>query len=210
MKARARSAIAATLAAAALFGGSVAAAQPPGRYVVEFRARPGGVFGHTYVAYGRIDHRGRLVHPRYAGFYPGGLLSDTPLLALLATPSRVSVEPRDRMLRSDLVYRREIGARTYARFASEIRTLGRERPLWHLTFYNCNSFAGDVAQWLGMQVPPALQMPRDFVRALYVLNRRSRRGEVYAAATGTAARTVAQSPDMLFLRAIADPRRPGG
>lgn len=190
--------LAAALAAAAIFVAG-AAAQPAanGRYAVEFRARSGGLFGHTYVAYGRLDARGRLRDPRYAGFYPSGALTDTVFLAVLAAPGHVSLKPRDRYVRSDLVYRREISPQTYARFTSEIRNLRRERPLWHLTLYNCNSFAGDVAEWMGLRVPPTLQLPKNFVRGLYDLNRRSGPGMAFAAAPRGG---VPQAPDMLFAR----------
>lgn len=195
---RAVRSIAAGLVAATVLAGASAAAAPAadGRYVVEFRARSGGLFGHTYVAYGRVDRDGRLRDPRYAGFYPSGALTDTPFLAVLAAPSHVSLKPRDRNVRSDLVYRREISPQTYARFSSEIRNLRRERPLWHLTLYNCNSFAGDVAEWMGMRVPATIQLPKNFVRGLYELNRRSRAGTAYAAARGG----TWQAPDVLFER----------
>lgn len=196
-------AIAAAFAAAAIIAGASAAAQPAtdGRYVVEFRARSGGLFGHTYVAYGRVDKSGRLRDPRYAGFYPSGALTDTPFLAVLAAPGHVSLKPRDRNVRSDLVYRREISPQTYARFSSEIRNLRRERPLWHLTLYNCNSFAGDVADWMGLRVPLTIQLPRGFVRDLYDLNRRSGPGMAYAAAPRGG---VPQAPDMLFERVLGN------
>ena len=195
-----RRSIAVALAAAALLAGAVATnAQPVDRYAIEFRARSGGIFGHTYVAYGRIDRLGRLSETRYAGFYPSGALTDTPLLAVLAAPSEVDLNPRDRTIRSDLVYRREIDARTYARMPSEIRSLRRSRPLWHLMLYNCNSFAGDVAESLGMQVPSTLEMPKDFVGGLYQLNRRTAPGVAYAAAGARAA-----TADALFWRVVRD------
>jgi hypothetical protein len=195
----ARRTIAAGLAAAALLVNS-AVAQASGRYVVEFRARSGGIFGHAYIAYGQVDGRGRLLHPRYAGFYPSGILEDTPLLAVLATPSLTSFKPRDRTMRSEMVYRREISRAMYAALPGEVRELRRDRPLWHLTFYNCNSFVADVAEWMRLRVPPTLQLPKDFVRGLYVLNRRSAPGFIYAQASATG--RVAQPSDMLFRRAI--------
>jgi hypothetical protein len=73
-----------------------AAAAAASRYVVEFRARDGGVFGHTYVAYGLTDRDGRLRRPHYAGFYPSGVLSQTALLAILVTPAKVGSEPGTR------------------------------------------------------------------------------------------------------------------
>jgi hypothetical protein len=178
----------AALAGAAILAGAqgaaAATAGPGGRYVVEFHARPGGVFGHTHDV----------------GFYPDGVLSQTVLLAVLAAPASVGAEKSDKTDRPDIVYRREISASTYARFASEIRMLKRKRPLWQLILYNCNSFAGEVAQWMGMRVPSTLQLPKHFVRGLYVLNRRSAPGLAHAEAMPSD--RVVQAPDMLFLRVV--------
>lgn len=192
-----RRVLAVALTAAAFVADIAAAAQPAHRYAIEFRARAGGIFGHAYIAYGRVDAGGRLLRPRYAGFYPSGVLEDTPLLAVLATPSHIKFRPRD-TTRTDMVYRREISAGLYAALPSELRELRRDRPFWHLTFYNCNSFVADVAEWMGLRVPGTLQLPKDFVRDLYVLNRRSAPGFVYAEAT--AGGRIPQARDMLFLR----------
>ena len=197
MSARRRILAAALSAAALLAGSAVANARPAHRYAIEFRARSGGIVGHAYIAYGRLDASGRLLYPRYAGFYPSGVLEDTPLLAVLAAPGFVNLKPRDTR-RSDMVYRREIGAAVYAALPSEVRELRRDRPFWHLTFYNCNSFVADVAEWMGLRVPGTLQLPKDFVRDLYVLNRRTAPGFAYAEAM--AGGRVPQAPDMLFLR----------
>lgn len=190
--------LAAALTIAALL--PAVSATAASRYVVEFRARDGGVFGHTYVAYGPTDRDGVLRRPHYAGFYPSGMLSQTALLAVLVTPAKVGMEDWDRTKRTEMVYRRELSPRGYARLVREVAELRRTRPFWHLVLYNCNSFAADVARWMGLQVPWTLQVPKDFVQQLYVLNRRDGVGIAYAAA-GTGGRVV-QSPDMLFLRVM--------
>ncbi|MGN6570359.1 MAG: hypothetical protein ACTHLO_02975 [Pseudolabrys sp.] len=177
-----------------------AAAMAASRYVVEFRARDGGVFGHTYVAYGLTDRSGRLRYPHYAGFYPSGALSRTALLAVLVTPAKVGSEPWDRTKRTEIVYRRELSPRAYARLVRDVDDLSRIRPFWHLILYNCNSFAADVARWMGLQVPSTLQVPKDFVQQLYLLNRRDGMGVAYAAA-GAGGRVV-PAPDMFFMRVM--------
>ena len=177
-----------------------AAAAAASRYVVEFRARAGGVFGHTYVAYGLTDRDGRLRRPHYAGFYPSGVLSQTALLAIFVTPAKVGSEPWDKTKRTEMVYRRALSARDYARLVRDVDDLRRIRPFWHLILYNCNSFAADVARWMGLRVPSTLQVPKDFVQQLYVLNRRDGAGMAYAAARADA--RVIEGPDMLFLRVM--------
>jgi hypothetical protein len=193
-------AVTATLAVVALIVASMPApVLAASRYVVEFRARDGGVFGHTYVAYGLTDHDGRLRRPHYAGFYPSGVLSQTALLAFLVTPAKVGMEDWDRTKRTEMVYRRELSPRGYARLVHEVGELSRTRPFWHLVLYNCNSFAADVARWMGLQVPSTLRVPKDFVQQLYALNRRDGVGIAYAAAPGG---RIVQGPDMLFLRVM--------
>ena len=177
-----------------------AAAAAASRYVVEFRARDGDVFGHTYVAYGLTDRDGRLRRPHYAGFYPSGVLSQTALLAIFVTPAKVGSEPWDKTKRTEMVYRRALSARDYARLVRDVDDLRRIRPFWHLILYNCNSFAADVARWMGLRVPSTLQVPKDFVQQLYVLNRRDGAGMAYAAARADA--RVIEGPDMLFLRVM--------
>jgi hypothetical protein len=200
----------AALAAAAIAAAAAPAMAAPsanGRHAVEFHARPGGVFGHTYVTYGRLDGDGRLREARYAGFYPTGALSQTVLLAVLATPGKVGAEPADRTLRSEMVYRRELTARDYAHLDREVKILRMSRPFWQLVFYNCNSFAAEVATSMGLRVPSTLELPKDFVRGLFVLNRRGGPRLGYAEAGGPASRLFGR-PDVLYWRP-AGPRAGG-
>ena len=197
---RIRRCVAVSIVALAIAALLPAAAMAASHYVVEFRARDGGVFGHTYVAYGLTDRDGRLRRPHYAGFYPSGMLSRTALLAVLVTPAKVGSEPWDKTKRTEMVYRRALSPRDYARLVREVDDLRRIRPFWHLILYNCNSFAADVARWMGMRVPSTLQVPKDFVQQLYVLNRRDRAGTAYAAVRAPA--RVVEGPDMLFMRVM--------
>ena len=151
-----------------------AGAPPPGTYVIDFRARPGGVFGHTYVVYGRVDARGRLMRPRYAGLYPGGPFSQTALLALLAVPGKVTVRSIDHKRMPKMIYRRRLSPAAYARLARAVRSRKRTPQVWDLLLNNCNSFAADVATAIGLRTPPTIEFPDDFVRDLYVMNRSPR------------------------------------
>lgn len=145
-----------------------------GPYVVDFRARPGGVFGHTYVVYGRMDSRGRLLQPQYAGLYPGGPFSQTALLALLAVPGRVTVHSTDHERTPKMIYRRRLSPSAFAHLMHAVRTQRRTPQVWDLLLYNCNSFAAEIATAIGLHTPPTIEFPDDFVRDLYVMNRASR------------------------------------
>lgn len=144
---------------------------PSGHYFVEFRARPGGVFGHTYVVYGQTDPRGRVLRPQYAGLYPGGAFSESALLALLAVPGKVSSHRADHNGTPNLVYRRRLSPAAYTRLTSAVHIQRKTPQVWDLLFYNCNSFAADVASSIGLRTPPTLEFPADFVRDLFVMNR---------------------------------------
>ena len=195
------------LAAALLGASTFSSAAAPERYAVEFRARPGGVFGHTYVVYGRLDGRGQLRQPRYTGIYPSGILSDSILVGVLVMPSLISVKARDRRLRPEMVYRREINAGAFARLAGEVRELRESRLFWNLIFYNCNSFAADVAMSMGLRVPSTLEVPKDFVRDLYVLNRRIRPRPAFAEAIpANGSRPMIWQPDILYLDTVRGAR----
>ena len=161
-----------------LFGASCAHAtrlrdepQRHAPYFVEFRARPGGAFGHTYVVYGEMDGRRGIRHVHFAGLYPSGPFSQSIFLAVLPTTAEIAAEPVDHTRRPDVAYRRELSAAAYDHMVAGIQTLKRSKPGWHLMLYNCNDFAADVARSIGLRVPSTLQPPDNFVRDLDRMNR---------------------------------------
>ncbi len=147
-------------------------------HFVDFRARAGGALGHTYVVYGTIDNRGRIVTARAAGFYPSGAFSESVLSVLLPMPGYVGLEPSDGNRPPSSVYRRYLSADSYARLAATVERLRRTQHGWHLLLFNCNAFTARVARSIGLRVPSSLELPDDFIRGLYLMNRR-REARVY-------------------------------
>ncbi len=143
---------------------------PAGYHFVDFRARTGGVFGHTYIVYGNIDDSGRILRARAAGFYPRGEISQSVLSALLPMPSYVGLEASDRSHRPSVIYRRYLNADAYARLVTTVESMRRMQPPWNLIFFNCNAFTAKVARSIGLRAPPTLELPNDFVRGLYAMN----------------------------------------
>lgn len=193
-------ALAATASAPARAEYRRAGAQPSGSYVVDFRARPGGVFGHTYVVYGRIDARGRIVRPRYAGLYPGGPFSQTALLALLAVPGKITVRPIDHERTPKMIYRRRLSPTAYARLSRAVRIRQTTPQAWDLLLNNCNSFAAEIAAAIGLRTPPTIEFPDDFVRDLFVMNRapRATRRRMHASRPRRPMRRMAYERDALY------------
>src|SRR4051794_36445942 len=45
------------------------------RYYIEFRVAEAGLYGHSYVAYGRLNARGEAADVKYADLHPDGYLA---------------------------------------------------------------------------------------------------------------------------------------
>ncbi len=140
-------------------------------HFVEFRARYSSVVGHTYVVYGKIDDRGRILKARAAGFYPRGVFSESVFAALLPLPGYVGSEPADHSHEPSAIYRRRLNASEYARLVNTVESLRKTQPVWDLLFFNCNAFTAEAARSIGLRVPSTLELPNDFVRDIYSMNR---------------------------------------
>ncbi len=139
-------------------------------HFVDFRARSTGYVGHTYVVYGTIDDRGRIVTARAAGFYPRGALSESVFSTVLPMPSFVGLERSDRSDPPSAVFRLRLGASSYRRLVTTVERLRRRQPPWHLFFFNCNAFTASVARSIGLRVPSTLELPTDFISGLHSIN----------------------------------------
>ena len=139
-------------------------------YFVEFRSRPGYLFGHTYLVYGRTDGRGRRVREKYAGSYPLDGQRGLIVGSVVPVPSSVRGVKEDYEKRPSNIYRRKLSPAQYARLNAVIRHVSAEDKHWNLLFANCNDFAIEVAHGMGMSAPPSWVLPKDFVAGLRYLN----------------------------------------
>jgi hypothetical protein len=76
---------------AAYSPGSVARGN--GGYFVEFRAAEIGVYGHSYIAYGRLNRRGRRTEVHYADLHPEGGFSGLALGHVVPVAGSFEPEP---------------------------------------------------------------------------------------------------------------------
>jgi hypothetical protein len=139
-------------------------------YFVEFRSRPGYLFGHTYLVYGRLDAYGRPVAEKYAGSYPIDGQRGLIIGSVIPVPSSVRGVEEDYKLRPSNIYRRRLTAAEYARLVSVIRRVSADDRHWNLLFANCNDFAIEVAHGMGMSAPPSWVLPEVFIAGLRELN----------------------------------------
>jgi hypothetical protein len=144
-------------------------------YYVEFRVAVNGVYGHSYVAYGRLDSLGRPATAAYADIHPTG---DLPSMVLgHFFPMHAATIPEKDTLGYTIArrFRRPITAAEYARLNAVIAHIRAARHSWSVLAYNCNDFVADVARAVGLQTPTTLALPYDFIPALQAINASKRR-----------------------------------
>lgn len=162
------------LALCVLFAPPPAHAQDRGRvdHFVDFRARPGALWGHTFILYGRVDGHGRPTELYRAGLYPDdgriGLIVGT----LMPVRAAVRAVPEDFSETPSAIYRRTLSPAQYARLKATVSRIRATDRGWHMFMHNCNSFADMVAQSVGLHTPPTLLVPNAWVRALKAMNER--------------------------------------
>jgi hypothetical protein len=143
-------------------------------YYVEFRVALDGVYGHSYIAYGRLDSFGRPVTATYADIHPTG---DFPGMVLgHFLPMDAATIPETNTLGYKIAsrFRRPLTAAAYGRLKLVIARIRAVHHSWSVLAYNCNDFVADVARGMGMQTPTTLSLPYDFIPRLQALNERTR------------------------------------
>jgi hypothetical protein len=140
------------------------------QYFVDFRARRGALFGHTFIVYGRLGAQGRLLDVAYAGNYPTHNQLGLIVGALIPVRTRIGAVKDDFTDIPTIIYRRRLNAAEFARLKAAVRHIRATEHYWHLGFYNCNDFAVEVASALGLRSPLPWQVPHAFITGLRVLN----------------------------------------
>jgi hypothetical protein len=144
-------------------------AQAGARYFIDFRARPSGYIGHTFVVYGRLDAQGHAIERHVAGLIP-----DRAAWRGVFFPIKGSVRKYkdDELLPPTVIYRLTLTRREYGRVLATVRQMRTVSDRWHAIFFNCNDFAIEIAEELGLAHPPSLLPPAVWVTGLRNLNRR--------------------------------------
>jgi hypothetical protein len=59
----------------------------------------------------------------------------------------------------------------YKKVVGYIKSLEAKSPVWHAVLYNCNAYVGDIAKFMGMEVPSStMLMPAAYINELKQLN----------------------------------------
>jgi hypothetical protein len=139
-------------------------------YYIEFRVALDGVYGHSYIAYGRLRGLGQPATATYADIHPTG---DIPSMVLgHFFPMDAATSPEKDTLGFKIAnrFRRPLTAIEYDRLKSIIARIRAARHAWSVLGYNCNDFVADVARGLGMRTPTTLLLPYNFIPELQAKN----------------------------------------
>jgi hypothetical protein len=142
------------------------------RYFIEFRSRYAYTYGHTFVVFGALDARGKMVNPQVAGLAPK---SDDPTVYMAGhvMPVASSTGWTDGDLEPEYMsayWRVMLTEPEYRKAVANIRKLQAKSPVWHAYLYNCNAFVGDIARSMGYKAPFHWMLPQDYVTMLRKMN----------------------------------------
>ena len=138
---------------------------------VEFHARSGPVvFGHSFIVYGRLNADGKIIAVEVAGLYTN---EENYLVgAIIPLPAAVGRAKDDLSAVSEIIYRRNLTAAEFFKLKVGVNRVRAIQHSWHLLFFNCNDFAGEMAELIGLRRPPSLMLPITYVSLLSALNGR--------------------------------------
>lgn len=142
------------------------------RYFVEFRSRYALSYGHTYVAFGRLNEAGRAVNLEIAGLHPASN-SEVPYVLGHFVPVPAETGASDGDLEEQYrsaSWRVMLNQAEYSDVVAHIRKLQASTRLWQASVYNCNAFTGDIARSMGYKVPSKYLRPQQFVTELREMN----------------------------------------
>jgi hypothetical protein len=150
-----------------------AVASPSRPYYVEFRSRSAQSYGHTFSIHGRLGAHGQIVSKAVVGLHPA-TESAVPWMIghLILVPSETGASDGDK--EDQYVTARfqvQLTADEYKRVTGYMKELQAKSPVWHAVLYNCNAFVGDIAKFMGMELPSStMLMPAAYINELRQLN----------------------------------------
>jgi len=138
-----------------------------GPYYVDFRARTAASWGHAFVWYGKTSER----QVEVAGLTPAGDTLAYVVGHVTWVPSETGASYGDLdpeyLTTHYRVYLNEPDAK---RVFAYIKELQASSPLWNAETFNCTSFIGSIADFMGLKVPHRWQRPEEYVNNLKAMN----------------------------------------
>jgi hypothetical protein len=140
-------------------------------YYIEFRVAQIGTYGHSYVAYGRLNGRRQPADAQYADLHPMGNYAVMMLGHILPVPANMEWDPDVLKLPIASTYRRNLNAAEYRKLLAALqRARATKQRTWNAVSNNCNHFVAELARAVGLRTPNNFQLSYSFVPALRDLN----------------------------------------
>lgn len=138
-----------------------------GPYYVDFRARTAASYGHAFVWYGKTSEK----QVEVAGLHPKGDVLPYMLGHLTFVPSETGASYGDLdpqyLTANYRVYLNEADAKKVFAYIKHIQATS---PVWNVETFNCTSFIGRIASFMGLKTPLHLLVPEVYVNQLKELN----------------------------------------
>src|SRR5215211_2335093 len=153
---------------------SATAVKSARRYFIDFRSRSALSYGHTFSVYGKLDAQGRIIESTVTGLHP---FTESRLPwnigHLIPVPSETGAsdgDTEDEYITAS--YRILMNEAEYNKLVAFIKQHQANSPLWHALLKNCNSWVGDIAQFLGLKTPysSVLLYPAEYITSLREIN----------------------------------------
>src|SRR6516225_5728965 len=115
-------------------------------YYVEFRVAVDGVYGHSYIAYGRLDRLGQPASATYADIHPTGALLRM-VLGHFFSIKAATIPPNQTLgYKTASRFRRSLAAVEYRRLKAVIVRIRAVHHSGSVLAYNCNDFVAEVGR----------------------------------------------------------------
>jgi len=156
-------------------------------YYIEFRAARIGTYGHSYVAYGRLNARGEPANHHYTDRHPIGNYALMALGHVLPVPANAKWDPEVLTLPISSSYRHKLTAAQYQNLVKAVKRAEAEKaPTWNALTNNCNHYVASLARAAGLKAPYNLQLSWEFVPTLRELNEGEATGAIARKRAGSA------------------------
>jgi hypothetical protein len=142
-----------------------------GLYFIEFRAARIGLYGHSYVAYGRLDARGNPAKTDYADLHPMGGYGVMALGHFVPVPGNTEWDPEVLTLPVAYKYRVNLDDTQFKNLQVALQgATAKKLTYWNAVSNNCNHFVGELAQAVGLRVPAQFHLSYGFIPDLQEIN----------------------------------------
>ena len=139
-------------------------------YFIEFRAAKIGAYGHSYVAYGRLDRKGNPTSTNYADLHPVGNYAVMALGHVVPVPANTEWDPDVLKLPVNYKYRVLLNDEQHKSLLAALERAKTKTRYWNAVHNNCNHFVGELAKAVGLKVPSEFTLSTGFVPELQQLN----------------------------------------